>query len=451
MFVILAGLAFGCCLSSPLFIISDVHLDPYYGTPSAYSSCNSSGAAPPYSRKSCDSSVALVQSALEDVASQSAVADSVLILFLGDVPRHNMDIFENLDASTSSEKYAPDYDLIYNITKAVFGTLISDLSAKRLGGSASMMYHPNVATVLGNEDCTPDFHFINSNEPSLHPGLLRHAEALVDTGILTPLEGAAFERCGFYSRIINDTNLEIVCLNTVLYSSRQLPVNQSQADPCGQFEWLRGLLSAARLNDRNVSRRRVMVTGHIVPFPTLWVDRHLQTFRAIVMEYSDVISAMWFAHTHFFSFQTLTSDDRAPLLFDLPGITPRDGNVPSYVRVNFVTEDADTNLWTVANITERYYNNAAHPFRPLWESGKSFPVDFPSFSLPLSTAHLFEFADSLLAMSTGNEEWLQFEAFHFGGATLEHLSSHEKTELLCNMLTANISAFSKCVGGTARL
>ena len=180
---------------SPIFLISDVHFDPFYGTPEAVGSCQTSS-APKFGTTGCDVPLPLLQSSFENLAELSSANDGNIILYLGDVVRHKMKEFENSSASSSSSIFAPDYELVYNITLTVFGTLMQDINAR------NFVYHPEVTSNLGNEDCTPDYHFINSVEPSLHPGLFLHAKALIETGALSAEEGAMFQKCAFYSKII---------------------------------------------------------------------------------------------------------------------------------------------------------------------------------------------------------------------------------------------------------
>jgi hypothetical protein len=120
--------------------------------------------------------------------------------------------------------------------------------------------------------------------------------------------------------------------------------------------------------------------------------------------------------------------------------------------------------WRVANISERFYDNAAFPNFSNWQFGLTFPADFiPSpqrngkdyyySNQPTTwqTSDLFQFSMSLLNSSIDSDAWLRFQAFHFGGVTLEPLSQARKQQLLCSTVTVNMSAFDDCLKKTKSL
>jgi hypothetical protein len=425
-----------------MYIFADVHYDPFYGTDKAISDNCTTSAAPTYGMLGCDSPPALMESAISELVSQMATNDGDgIVLYLGDVVRHELNDFE-ASGSSSASKHAEEYRLVGNITSTVFGLLASKLRA----ASSQLLFHPSVASLLGNEDCVPHYHFLVSSEASIHPALMRQTSALVSAGILSQSEGAMYGKCGFYSRNVPGTNLLIIAINTIVYSVELAPSGQSETDPCGQLQWLSAELAKAR-----TAQQRVMIAGHIVPYATKWVATLLDAYRSLVLSYNDVISVQWFAHTHMFSFQTLSDKKPCPLLFTVPAITPRDGNVPSFVRVTFtdqpsVVSPRNTSSWMVNNIEERFYDVFSSPDVASWTKGKEFPQSFPSVTTPMTTAALYSYGLALLDDKRSSSEWEAFEPFHRGGAVLTRMSSKDKTQLLCQMLTASEGDYESCRG-----
>ncbi len=428
-----------------MYLFADVHYDPFYGTEMAISDNCTTSAAPTYGTLGCDSSPALMESAVSDLVAQVATnGGDGIVLYLGDVVRHELKDFEASSSSSSSaSKHAEEYQLVGNITSSVFGLLASKLRE----ASSQLLFHPSVASLLGNEDCVPHYHFLDSTEKSIHPALMRQTAALVSTGILSPSEGAMYGKCAFYSRLVPGTNLLIIAINTIVYSVEQKPSGQSETDPCGQLQWLSGELARAR-----TLKQRVMIAGHIVPYAKKWVSSHRDAYRSLVLRYHDIISVQWFAHTHMFSFQTLSDKQPCPLLFTVPAITPRDGNVPSFVRVTFtdqpsVVSPRNTSSWMVDNIEERFYDVFSSPDEATWRTGKEFPESFPlSVARPMTTEGLYSYGLKLYEESTAGGLWRAFEPFHRGGAMLSPMSSKDKTKLLCDMLTASDGDYESCRG-----
>jgi hypothetical protein len=426
-----------------MYIFSDMHYDPFYGTSQAVGSNCTTSDAPTYGALECDSPAPLMESAISDLVSQVAVDGDGIILYLGDVVRHDTKDFEyGGSSSSSSSQFGMDYRLVGNITATVFGLL-----ASKLGQSSSrLLFHPSVASLLGNEDCVPHYHFLYSTEPSLHPALVQQTASLVAAGIISPAEGSMYGRCGFYSRNVQGTNLLLVAINTILYSVELKPSGQSSSDPCGQLQWLTSTLVMAR-----ASQLRVMIVGHIVPYAEKWIPTLRDAYRSLVIEYNDVITVQWFAHTHMFSFQTLSDKRPCPLLFTVPAITPRDGNVPSYVRVTFTDQTStsssrNTSAWMVAGIEERYYDVFVNPYTASWVTGAQFPQSFASVPQPLTTQGLYSYGLQLLNDKTSDALWTMFEAFHWGGVTTKPMSKTDKLKLLCAMLTASDSDYVSCNG-----
>ena len=82
------------CLTAParsapskFLWVSDVHLDPHYGTPNAYGSCTDAKSSPMYGKPGCDSPEVLVN--LTFAAMNEALPQPDFVLLTGDSCRHD--------------------------------------------------------------------------------------------------------------------------------------------------------------------------------------------------------------------------------------------------------------------------------------------------------------------------------------------------------------------------
>ena len=433
--------AFPAAAGGPrMYILSDVHYDPYYGLSDGVGGCTN-----PFSGTGCDSSHTLLTSALTDFFARAAVDTDGVYLYLGDVVRHKMADFTDSNASTSNGKLKPEYNIVAKIAETVWQAIKNASSAAGLSQlPANFAVHPNFMTVLGNEDCVPDYYYNESS--TYHPALTSLTKGLVDSGMLGAEEAALFGRCAFYSRVFPGTNLRVVALNTVLYSIQHGPDTQLGADPCGQFVWLSKELAAAR-----AAGHRVHIIGHVVPYAVKWYRQYQESYATILAKYADVVSVQWFAHTHMFSYVAIAQDNTAPPGFLAPSITPRDGNNPSYISVDFTDQpDASssrtTSKWLVNQIHHRFINVGSAGQTAQWLDGQTFPgPEFPDMPQQVNNANLFSFGSTLLPMSKHATEWKSFQQLHQGGIISFHMGNHKKRKLLCRMTFFRLKAYQDCV------
>lgn len=113
---------------------------------------------------------------------------------------------------------------------------------------------------------------------------------------------------------------------------RQCLSGQS-VDPFGQFAWLEGRLTAAR-----VGNYKIYLLGHIAPIVTsynqheMWKSVYVDSFLAVVSKFDDVIAAMLFGHVHSDEFRVV---DHSVYNLSVPilmsgAITPIYDNNPSF-------------------------------------------------------------------------------------------------------------------------
>jgi hypothetical protein len=301
--------------------MSDIHFDPYYNTASAEGRCRE-GTSDPMGSAGCDAPLALVRSATDDA--KSLRPDYVVMS--GDWMRHGMVDLPIADA-------VPTFNSV----------------AQMLAGiSAGVFPLPNVAGALGNNDFIPDYYFNDS--AMTHPLLANITQVLRNHSLLGEAEATSFTRCAFYSRDVSNSSLTIVALNTLVWTSMLAPAAAPPStDPCGQLGFLQAELETARIR-----QRRVLIVSHVPIGVNLFdvLREGLNTSEAvyfqntfavryggIVSNYSSLIVAQLFGHTHKFSFVADTLFG-VPA-FTAPSISPIFMNNPSYLLLTLDASSLD--------------------------------------------------------------------------------------------------------------
>ena len=463
--------------SRKMYMFSDMHVDTFYGTGTAYGPCTSASAAPTYGTMGCDTPTQLLTSAMTDIQAQSALDSDSLFVVSGDTLRHQMDAF----GDNAIEVGRAIDDLVAGSINSFLGigANVSSLPpSKRRKSSLGPMQHigssprallerargdvalsftatpnPSIVLTFGNNDAIPDYLYSPIANPAAHPATGNATAVFLAHGLVSPSEASNLSRCGFYSRLLvpsaasptdPTSPLLFVSLNTLIYSINDTLVNPAtQPDPCGQFAWLETLLSEARAtnaaNDRAggalfTGSVSVHVMGHIVPEAIKkWNPQYLQTYYALVNSYTDVIRVQWFAHTHMFSFIAVPGVTGPPLM-QVPSITPRDGNLPSYLAVSF-----DSN-WNVREVHHRSFD-----LQGTWSTAAEFGQDFDSaLTSPITTASLNAYAQELLQQDKSSPQWLQFLALYQGGSVTIDMGNKDKTKVVCKMLTVDRNDYENC-------
>jgi hypothetical protein len=301
--------------------LSDMHLDPFYGTESAVGHCNTSSFSPMGS-PGCDTPMELARSAVSDVK----LTRPAYVVMSGDWMRHNM-------ASLPASDVVPTFAAAASLLAGVPGGLLP---------------LPNVAGSLGNNDFVPDYFFNSST--AVHPLLGNFSEILLNNSLLEEDEAKLFARCAYYSRDIKDSGLSIVSLNTLVWTKMLLPSPAlADTDPCGQLAFLQSRLEAARAR-----QRRVLIISHVPiglniygalqeglsgPEAVYFQHEFAVRYAAVASNYSSTIIAHLFGHTHRFSF--IADSLLGAPLFIAPAISPIFGNNPSYLRITLNVSSLD--------------------------------------------------------------------------------------------------------------
>ncbi|OCT80206.1 acid sphingomyelinase-like phosphodiesterase 3a [Xenopus laevis] len=325
--------------------ISDLHLDfSYHITEDHRNVCLSSKGAKASSPGIfgdflCDSPYQLILSAIQYIKDSHQKVD--FMIWTGDSPPH-------LRVNELSTKIV--IDVIRNMTSTI-RSLLPDLL---------------VFPALGNHDYWPQDQLpVKENE-------VYTAVAEFWKPWLTEEALSTFRKGGYYSQIFKSNRstytLRIVSLNTNLYySPNKVTVNMT--DPANQFEWLEDTLKISRQNNEKVYIIAHVPVGYL-PFARL-TPAMRETFNLrlvkIFRNYSDVITAQFYGHTHRDSIMVLLDEKENPVgsVFVTPAVTPirsvleTDSNNPGFRLYQYDTMNHHLlDLWHYyLNLTEANLKN----------------------------------------------------------------------------------------------
>lgn len=272
--------------TSKFLWLSDLHLDPFYGTLDAAGQPGADCAqenVPDEGRLGCDTPFQLLNETLQQAAKDHALKSSLtFVVVTGDMCRHQTD---QLDQPVETTK-----EILSRVSHLLRETLGDDVS---------------IVPSLGNNDVTPDY-YLDVQYPS--ELLTMAAEGL---GVLfeSDLERETFLQGGYFARNVSAT-ITVLSLNTLLYSTSHLPDDTDEEDPLGQFAWLEDQLAMALYTDR-----MVYIIGHIPPamgsyrHSQLWQEPFLRRYYSILQhhDYIFVIAGEFFGHLHSDEFRFIVS------------------------------------------------------------------------------------------------------------------------------------------------
>eukprot|EP00535_Pseudo-nitzschia_heimii_P013544 CAMPEP_0197199022 /NCGR_PEP_ID=MMETSP1423-20130617/33674_1 /TAXON_ID=476441 /ORGANISM="Pseudo-nitzschia heimii, Strain UNC1101" /LENGTH=714 /DNA_ID=CAMNT_0042652873 /DNA_START=57 /DNA_END=2201 /DNA_ORIENTATION=+ len=268
--------------------LSDLHLDPFYGTNLAVSyrtgtNCslpdNATLLDHPYGRVGCDAPPSLLESALQNVKDLSTSQNNGdsdknidFVLVVGDFARHSVDALAgNNSVSTSSSNNSIDYtnkDISNSIDPVKYaGSILSTC----ISSIQTALPNVPIIPVLGNNDFVPDYYLgpesfdhPNTNWPKTDPKtMLASVVNGLKGSFVSEEEASTFQRGGYFSRLVplapstsspSTSSILVLSLNTVLYSTRhesdsftggENSTDHRIDDPYGQFKWMESQLQMA--------------------------------------------------------------------------------------------------------------------------------------------------------------------------------------------------------------
>mmetsp|Transcript_8277 Transcript_8277/g.12364 ORF Transcript_8277/g.12364 Transcript_8277/m.12364 type:complete len:664 (-) Transcript_8277:235-2226(-) len=341
--------------------ISDIHYDMYYGTANAYSYDKPNRCSGIETRNTttsitnttaetttitthinlssrgtygCDAPRRLIEMtllAVQDVLrsrnkhlgedeENEQVQDTILLT--GDLIRHDIDQVPNSKAAM-----ALSLDQLTRLVRSYF-PIESDA---------------DIIPAIGNNDVSPDYYLDldkivekqnweeSQDDESEETGLDVLYNAFSNKFLFETVELASFESAGYYARKLPNTNVVVLVLNTVIYSSFHWPEQSNEErknDPLQQFVWMEAQLQKIlnqnkkeQADEENISdipqattkKQVCWIVGHIPPTigsyrqTQLWKDEYVQKYYDIITKYKDIIATQLYGHIHSDEFRLISS------------------------------------------------------------------------------------------------------------------------------------------------
>jgi hypothetical protein len=417
--------------------LSDLHLDPYYGTPKAASShkddCtrNKSTYLLPYGQMGCDAPMLLIHETLEQARSTVSPGEIEFILITGDFARHQTDM---LDDGIEEAK---------EILLTISGVL--------------QTFFPStpVLPTTGNNDFVPDYALNLEVEGSGNESLNISLQGFQD--LLSESEQETFSKGGYFARNISDS-LTVLSLNTVMYSVNHQPDQTYLEDPMGQLAWMDSQLKMA--SDAN---RICYIVGHIPPtigsyrHSQFWHEQYVDRYFDILVRYPDSIKGHLFGHLHSEEFRLLRPPSKTEVAPPVPlyiasSVTPVYGANPSYRLVEYdsITNDL-LDYRTVFLDLEATYRD--ENMSPVWIHGPGFTEIYGG--LPDLSSDSLQQLLSALAGSSGpsdddDETWKTFleRQYVYSSGSLDAASCDAVCRLdwICTLQAVSKEDYTTCIG-----
>jgi sphingomyelin phosphodiesterase acid-like 3 len=403
--------------------ISDIHYDPRYGTPDAFSRCKTS-ASSVWGVSGCDSSPQLTQRALNDVSDQN----TSFIFYGGDWQRHGY--------TKSGLKPA---ELFLDLSERFRNVSVDgSLGVVAFGGS------------IGNNDVVPDYYFAWSSASSGFAAskeeLAYRVQAMTTVGLLSASEAKVAARCGYYTHEME--TLHVIVLHTLLWAFRLEPsMSDSVTDPCGQFAFLKAELQKVR-----DASKRAIILGHIPPGLNVynvlqggfnkpeddlfWKPEYQETYDAVIHAYKDLVAVQLFGHTHKFTLQVFPANGALSMI--IPAISPIFANNPSYLLANFSGDD-----WVLEDVQLRYATEDG-----VFHAGQAART---ALKTAFELAALPQLRSSITALASNDETWANYLKLFCGGEKRlavfpdEECDTHCRYVVVCAMLENRHPNIQRCV------
>lgn len=423
----------GRSTSNRMLWFSDIHYEPWYGTPNCTYVCNSSSfLSMPWTR-GCDSPLHLVNSFFDDARRQNFS----FLLFGGDLQRHCL--LGRDSAPLLEEVFVP------------MARNMAELAGHAVGAEDTPVSLP-IALTLGNGDwfCFKTRPANNTESFEYYLPLLHELQA----SRLLPAPSDTLERCAFYAKAT--PYFRVITLNTLLWSPfSTLEVHPEDRDPCGQFDFL-----VEELRRATAAGQRVIVVGHIPPIfnveallrsrrptqslsemarnPTnLWYPHYVERYVAILNEYKSVVVTHLYGHMH--SFSVIAFEDLEVPGFVLPSISPVYDSQPAYLVVDF------TESWELNSIRQRFLGP-----NDTWRTGLAVEE---VLSMTSSYRDMDALRSSLRRMRKVNMMFKHYLRFSVGSYTdtydfVNGCNESCQDMLLCSMLSHEVEGFRACLGNS---
>lgn len=382
--------------SRKVSFVADIHYDAYYGTSEGLGCTDT--LSPVYGAAGCDSPLPLLKSVTEVLTKQQ----NELLLCVGDYQRHHARKTDSCSA-------------------------IIDVVASHLGQTT--VTKNQVVGTIGNNDVIPSYSFDAYRKDDMQLQCI--SDIFSSYSLLTESDQKVnMARCGYAA--FTTGNLVVLSLNTLLWTHRiRPPIDDTDADPCGQFEFLHTELLKAR-----AASRAVIVLSHIPPVIDLyslilrgkftdvktdmyWKPRFQTSYFDRIAEFSDVIRLQVYGHTHAFSLHGLTRT-KVPLLV-VPAVSPIFSNLPSFISATF-TDD-----WHLTAMQQNYLDLGG-----VWQDGLEIKS---ALGLQVGFDNVSDINTVIYGMLHNNDTWSSYLKIRGGGYENNQVFANNTCNDLCRVFT----------------
>ena len=418
--------------------LTDVHVDPFYHSPDRQ--CHKKELSllerHPFGTIGCDPPPSLLYSVLEGAAAWlEATSNASFVLFTGDFVRHDLPRMQN-PANNAS-------DIVENVS-----TLARDY----------FPHAPMVFGTLGNNDNPCDYCEQITTGSAVNEWFWKIGSRIKKATCMTEATLEQYKYGSFFEVAVG--GLTILSISTVIYSTLHVPGDMLEADPFGQFAWLR-----TKLAEAVESGRSVWIVGHIPPgmetfgFTELWWPEYVTKYLALVQDpaLGPTVAAQLFGHVHKDEVRVLPNPPPgAGPIFLSSSISPVYYNNPSFKMVQY--NRTSGRLLDFKTI----YADITADGKPLqWKFGYDLLQTYPDLKMSGITAGaLANLTDSLL---TGKDSWKRYARWyaagypsdlqHYGVATTDSEANatyklQRRKQYVCAAVIRTAAEYQDCVGLT---
>lgn len=193
------------------------------------------------------------------------------IIWTGDNPSHTEWKIENQQESI-------------NVTRIFSNMLIE----KNQQYNVTIPVYP----AMGNHEKFPIDQFFPFDTDTESPLLKKIGDSWKQ--FLTKEAYETFIKNGYYTQMHQNTNLRIICYNSLLIDILNFHLLKSTNDPNGQLIWLENTLQKAEENNE-----AVYLIGHIPIADVTFNSESSKRYQILLDRYSNIIRGNFAGHTHF--------------------------------------------------------------------------------------------------------------------------------------------------------
>ena len=348
----------------PFLVLSDIHFDPFltcrhvkkHPCPFIMQLTHTSPSAwPAILQKNHDKTLiyhedtdyALLHATLVSAKKEADSHHVAFVLVLGDLLGHN---FQDHYQAATSDTSATGYQ---TFVKKVFVFLTDELHT-------TFQNHDTYLLFGNNDGDQGDYRVMASPFYAWTGELWRHLTQ--DTANQTMMM-TTFKAAGYYAFNIQNTQLRLIMLNTVLFSNRAKGERVDETTN-QELHWLARELALTKKQNKialiamHIPEGFNLYTASGIPFfqlTTLWRPDCITRFEAILSQSKTPIVAVFSGHVHADWYAIKSINHINTPFFGIPSISPIFGNNPAYKIYQY-----STNTGKIDNVTTFQYPFLGH-------------------------------------------------------------------------------------------